>query len=318
MQNKTFSELGRTEAVRQLFEGSGYVPFCEPLWFYTKEGEVSSTAQKALLEGVDFNLEYFPLKHLGYKSVVAVTGELLAVMSFPQTLSVSLGISAKLDYPQIEEFWSGVVTAAKEFGYKSLSLSLQPSKNGLCICMTASGITVAGVTRPKAQSKDIICVGGRLGAAYLGQRILEGRKDLEKHRMMLSAYLKPELDPAVLAQLSDAGVSPSFGYFVSAGLADAVQRLSRDSGFGVKIYADKIPFEGGSIDLCRELDVDPVSAAMNGGDDYVLLYVIPISQYETFRREFKTFEAIGHLALPEVGQVLVTPEGQEFRIPAFG
>lgn len=316
---KTFSDLGRVAAIQELFEGTGYQPFVEPLFIDTTEAGYATTSSKVLLEGVDFNLEYFPLKHLGYKSVVAATGELYAVRSTPKTLGVVLGVSAKLDFEQVSELWSGIVAAAREFGYESLSLELQPSKNGLCINVAATGVEPAGIARPEAKSMDLICVSGRLGAAFLGQQVLEHKPtELEKYKMMLAAYLKPELESGTPALLADAGVDPSFGYFICRGLADAVLRLRRDSGLGAKIYADKIPFEGNSFSLGREMNIDPISAAMNGGDDYVLMFVIPSSQYEKFGKEFKTFEVIGHLAQPEVGAVLVSPDGLEHPISAPG
>lgn len=327
----TFSELGRVEAIRQLFEGTPYKPFEEPLYLEAKPRDCVTTATKLLSEGVDFNLVYFPLKHLGFKSVVEVTGELYAVMSTPSTLSVVLGVSSKLDFEQISELWSGIVSAAKQYGYKSLSLDLQPSQNGLFISVAASGVTshLTCTRRPKAQSKDLICVSGPLGAAYLGLQVLEkekvkfdagvsGKELLEQYKMLVAACLKPELRPQTPAQLEDAEIYPSHGYFVSRGLADAILRLQRDSSLGAKIYADKIPFEGGSFQLGREFDIDPVSAAMNGGDDCRLLFTIPILQLEKFRKDFQTFDIIGHLALPEVGAVLVTPDGVELPLSAQG
>lgn len=319
--NQTFAQLGRVEAVRQLFEGSGYTPFGEPLFYESKAHEYSTTAQALLMEGMDFSLEYFPLKHLGFKSVVAVTGELYAVMASPSTLSVRLGVSAKLDYEQVRELWGGMLVAARQFGYKSLSLDLQPSKNGLMIAVSASGncSKTAAAKRPQAQSKDLICVSGRLGAAYLGQQVLEHRSnELEKYKMMLAAYLKPDLDADIIKNLEETDIYPSYGYFVNRGLADAVLRLSRDSGLGAKIYADRIPFEGNSFSLGKEMDIDPISAAMNGGDDYVLLFTVPILKLEEFRRSFQTFDIIGHLAKPEVGAVLVSPDGLEHQISAQG
>lgn len=321
MEKDTFASLGRIEAIKQLFEGTGFQPFNEPLWFEAKAGDCITSSSKTFLEGIDFNLVYFPLKHLGYKSVIATTGELYAVMAAPATLSVVIGVSAKLDYSHIRELWSGVVTAAKEQGYKALSLELQPSKNGLCISVTATGSCskLTAVRRPKAKSKDLICVSGSLGAAYLGQQVLEHKPDeLEKYKMLLAAYLKPELSPQTVAQLEDAEIYPSMGYFVSKGLSDAVMRLCRDCGLGAKVYADKIPFEGGSFDAGRELDIDPVSAAMNGGDDCRILFTIPILKLEKFRTEFQTFDIIGHLALPEAGAVLVSPDGLEHPLSAQG
>lgn len=317
----TFASLGRVEAIRQLFEGSGYTPFEEPLWYKDEDGASYVNASRIMLEGTDFNLEYFPLKHLGYKSVLAVTGELYSVLAHPKALSITLGVSAKLDFEQIRELWSGVLVAAKEHGYAKISLDLVPSRNGLAVSVNAFGcrLSETEIKPSEAKSKDLICVSGRLGAAYLGQQVLERKpSELEKYKMMLGAYLKPEIDPATVSDVERSGIVPSYGYFVSRGLADAVLRLHRDSGMGVKLYADRIPFEGNSFSLGKELDIDPLSAAMNGGDDFCLMYVISLSKYEEFKKNFNTFEVVGHLALPEVGAVLVTPDGLEHQVSAQG
>lgn len=332
MADTTFAELGRVEALRQLFEGTGYRPFEEPVCFEAYAHDKVVTASKLLLEGIDFDLVYFPLKHLGYKSVVEVTGELYASLAHAKTLSVVLGVSAKLDFVQIRELFGGITSAAKEHGYDSVSLDLMPSRNGLTISVNATG-KVSQLTykrRPKPQSKDLICVSGPLGAAYLGLQVLEREKirfdngatksseSLEKHKMLVGAYLKPELAAQTVSQLEDDELYPSAGYFVTKGLSDAVMRLRRDTGLGAKIYADKIPFEGNSFSLGKELDLDPVSAAMNGGDDCRLLFTVPILKMEKFRHDFQTFDIIGHLALEEVGTVLVTPEGVEIPMKSQG
>lgn len=327
----TFAELGRQQAIAQLFEGTGFQPFGEPLYFEAAPGECVTTATATLLEGVDFDLVYFPLKHLGYKAVIAATGELYAVMAHPRTLSITLGVSAKLDYEQVRELWSGVVSAAKEHGYKSLSLMLQPSRNGLSVGVAATGACskLTCVRRSKAHTKDLICVTGSLGAAYLGMQLLEREKvrfdngattpqDMERYKMLVGAYLKPELGAGVVSQFEDIQVIPSYGYFITRGLSDALLRLTRDSGLGAKVYADKIPFEGNSFSLGKDINVDPVSAAMNGGDDFKLLFTVPILELEKVRREFQTFDIIGHLAQSEVGTVLVTPEGVELTVSAQG
>jgi len=317
----SFAQVGRIEAIRMLFRGSGYEPFGEPLWFGCTDGTSATSSNKMLLEGVDFNLVYFPLKHLGYKAVIEATGELYAVMAQPRTLSIILGISAKLDFKEIQELWSGILCAAHEHGYKSLSLDLQPSKNVLSISVNAMGEASAACCghRPKAQSKDLICVSGSLGAAYLGMQLLEREsKDLEKNKMLLAAYLKPELPVAVPTRLEESGIFPSFGYFINRGLSDAVLRLTRDSGLGAKIYADKIPFEGNSFAVGKELNIDPISAAMNGGDDCQILFTVPILQLDKFRHDFQAFDIIGHLAQPDAGTTLVTPDGVELPLRAQG
>jgi thiamine-monophosphate kinase len=136
--------------------------------------------------------------------------------------------------------------------------------------------------------------------------------------MLIGAYLKPELEADIPSKLEREGIHPSSGYFITKGLSDAVKRLAKDTGLGAKIYADRIPFEGNSFALGKELNIDPISAAMNGGDDFKLLFTVPILEAEKFRKDFQTFDIIGHLALPEAGTTLVSPDGVEFPIRAQG
>ena len=136
--------------------------------------------------------------------------------------------------------------------------------------------------------------------------------------MLIGSYLKPEIPSGLVGHLEDVGIYPSNGYLVTHGLSDTLRKLVRDTCLGVKVYADKIPFEGNSFASGKEMDIDPVSAAMNGGDDFRLLFTIPILSAEKFRRDFQTFDIIGHLAQPEVGAVLVTPDGVELPVKAQG
>ena len=297
MAEETFSDLGRVEAIAKLYEGTPYKPF-QSSWFETAGKCYVGSHSRTFIEGMDFDLTYFPLKHLGYKCVVAVTGELYAEMSHPRTMDVRLGISAKLDFKHIREVWEGIVTAAKEHGYKQVSLDLVPSPNGLTVSVSCTGETslLMAKRRPAAKSMDLICVSENL----------------------VGAYLKPQINPQIINQLEDTEIMPSYGYIVSRGLADAVRRLVRDSGLGAKIYVDKLPFAGKTFELGKEMNIDPMSAALNGGEDYRLLFTIPIGKHEKFRHDFQTFDVIGHLAKPEVGAVVVTPDGVELPMKAQG
>ena len=329
MSGYRFSEIGIEEAIERLYEGTPFKAH-EDCSFTTEKGSETVCGSEMFLEGVDFDLVYFPLKHLGYKCVIAATTFLYSRMAWPRTLSISMGISSKLDYDHIKDIWEGIVTAAKEHGYEKVSLGLAPSKNGLSIGIGVCGERKAGdiCKRPEPQSKDLLCVSGSLGAAYLGLRVLEkGKEDFEKtgkepdlnnYKMIVGSYLKPELSPYVLKNLEESGITPSSGIVVKHGLADACMRISRSTGLGVKVYADRIPFEGNSFSLGKTLDIDPISAAMNGGNDYRLLFTVPIMQMEKLRHDFQTFDIIGHLAQSNVGCVLVTPEGVELPMKAQG
>lgn len=332
MAEDTFSDLGRVGAIEKLYEGTRYKPF-ESSWFETEGKAFSGSHSKLFLEGIDFDLTYFPLKHLGYKCVTAVTGELYAEFSHPRTMDIRLGVSSKLDFRHVKELWEGMVAAASEHGYKQVTLDLTPSPNGLAISVSSSGETslLMAKRRPAAKSMDLICISDNLGAAYLGFQILEKEKqafiksgethqkaDMEKYKNLVGAYLKPQINPGIISQMEDSGIIPSFGYLVNRGLADTVRRLTRDSGFGAKIYVDKLPFAGKTFETAKELGTDPMTAALNGGEDYRLLFTIPIGYHDKFRHDFQTFDIIGHLAKPDVGAVIVTPDGVELPIKAQG
>ena len=332
MAEERFSDLGRVEAIAKLYEGTPYKPY-RTCVFETSGKAYVSTQSRVFIEGIDFDLVYFPLKHLGYKCVTAVTGELYAEFAHPRTMDVRIGISSKLDFAQIREVWEGMVTAAKEHGYKDVSLDLVPSPNGLTISISSSGETslLMAKRRPAAKSMDLICVSDNLGAAFMGFQV-QGREkrkfeqsgdakaqpDLDSYKNLIGAYLKPKINPQIISQLEAAEIMPSYGYLVTRGLADAVKRLVRDSGMGAKIYVDKLPFAGKTFELGKEMNIDPMSAALNGGEDYRLLFTIPIGKHDKFRHDFQTFDIIGHLAKPEVGAVVVTPEGVELPMKAQG
>jgi thiamine-monophosphate kinase len=332
MAEETFSDLGRVEAIAKLYEGTPYKPFGSSR-FETDGKCFVSSHSRTFIEGMDFDLTYFPLKHLGYKCVVAVTGELYAEMSHPRTMDVRLGVSAKLDFKHIKELWEGITAAAKEHGYRQVTLDLIPSPNGLSVSVSSTGETslLMAKRRPAAKSMDLICVSDNLGAAYLGFQVLEREKrafeksgdakaqpKLDEYRNLVGAYLKPQINAQTVKQLEDAEIMPSYGYLVNRGLADAVKRLVRVSGLGAKIYVDKLPFAGKTFELGKEFDIDPITAAINGGEDYRLLFTIPIGKHEKFRHDFQTFDVIGHLAKPEVGAAIVTPDGVELPMKAQG
>lgn len=321
------SSVGKEEVLRRLFDNSGFInsrtvaPDVKGQW---------CTAQKIMLEGVDFDLVYTPLKHLGYKAALNAMGEIYAAFFEPVSLSVNLGISSRFCYEDICQLWEGMLAAAREHGVKHLSLDLNPSLNGLCICISSAGVQKKSVLEkmPAAANMDLICLSGRVGAAYMGLHVLEREKalfdkggkqpDLSKYKTILASYLSPEVKPNTVSRFVDTNIFPSKGYFLTRGLGDAIIRLSLESGFGAKIYLEKIPLSSSTFDMAAEIDMDPVTAAMNGGDDYQFIFTVPICRNEEFRREFQDYDIIGHLARPEVGAVMVTPEGVELPVRAQG
>lgn len=317
---ESFKELGTAGAIRKMYEGSGFKPCTHP--YFESCGGYCTTVSCLMLEGIDFDLTFFPFNHLGYKAVVKVVGELFSVMASPRVLKVTLGVSAKLDYPEVSQIWEGIAAAAGKYGFRDVALELVPSLTGLSISVSATGedSKEMALARPIAKSMDLICISNNAGAAFLGEQILERSKDmdekkrdarLENYRQLVGAYLHPELSENTLKAFADSEIVPSFGYFCTGGLKNTIQTLCAHSGLGAKIYVDKLPFAGGSIDAAKELGIDPLQAALKGGDDCCLLYTIPIGSHERFRHDFQSWDVIGHLARPEVGAVLVSPDGLE-------
>jgi len=320
-QRTEFSEIGHRQAIAHLFEGSGY----------TNAPEIKVTdgiaAHKMMAQGVDFDLVYNPLKHLGYKAVLNVVGEIYAAFHRPRALSIALGVSSHFAYEDIAELWGGVLAAAGEHGLKELHLDLFPSINGLQLSLFATGTQTRATAAkiPSPSSKDLICLSGNIGAAYMGQHVLEREKgaflaageenarqpDLSKYKYLLSQYLCPEIPANVIDRFVKGGFYPTAGVFDTRGLAEAIGTLCEKTGLGAKIYLDRLPIASETFEMAAEINIDAVTAAINGGEDYRLLFTLPIEQFETFHKEIQTFDVIGHLCQTEVGSLLVTPDGAE-------
>lgn len=329
----SFASLGRVEAIRRLYEGSGFEPFGENRC-KTLSGQGESVL-RLLAEGTDFDLSYFPLKHLGYKCVVEVTAMLYARLATPRCLGVNLCISAKLDFGQVKELWEGICAAARDYAYENVSLDLAAGVNGLHIAVSAFGHIreLELKRRPAPRSRDLLCLSGNLGGAYMGLRVLEREKKriqgqdakgtpemkgLEKYKLLVGDYLRPVLDADIPRLFCDGGFYPSCGVCVDKGLSDAVKRICRQTGLGAKVYLDRIPFGGGLFDAAREMNIDAASTALNGGEDWRVLFTLPLAQFEKFRHDFQTWQVVGHLAQAEAGAALVMPDGLELPLRAQG
>ena len=327
MKRTEIADIGKQAVLEKLFAGSG---FANEQTLRLKQADECATVQKLLLEGCDFDLVYTPLKHLGYKVVLCVLGELYAALRQPASLSVVLGLSKRFCFEDVAALWEGMLAACREHGVAQLSLDLGPSVNGLAISLSACGVQKKSVIEkmPQPKNMDLLCLSGHVGAAYMGLHVLEREKvaftssgeqpDLSKYKAVLGSYLSPEIKPGLVDRFIEADALPSNGYFLTRGLGEAVLRLTRDTGLGAKVYLEKIPISSQTFAMAEEIDMDPVTAAMNGGDDYKFLFTVPLGKHDVIRKDFQDFEVIGHLARPDVGAVLVTPEGAELPIHAQG
>lgn len=286
------------------------------------------SSHSLFLEGIDFDLVYMPLKYLGYKSLIMTLGPLYSNLFFPDNISIRLGISARFFVEDIEELWSGIVAGIQEHNVSKVSLELLPSLTGLTISISSQGKQKRElfVQKPQPLSGDLICLSGSVGAALMGLHLLEREKalfnsssaqpDLENYKFILKAYLNPEINTALINEINNTGITPSAGEFLTKGLADSVKMMCLNTGFGAKVFLDKIPVAAQTSSMAEELNLDPITAALNGGNDVQFIFTVPVAQYEILKKEFPQLDIIGHLCSPEIGAVLITPDGITLELKA--
>ncbi|MBR3893408.1 MAG: thiamine-phosphate kinase [Alistipes sp.] len=281
-----------------------------------------------LTEGIDFDLSYFPLKHLGYKAVVRGINDILAMNAKPEQLLVSLGVSAKISVEALDTLYEGMECAAKELGVDIVGGDTTASMNGLVINISAVGFARKEdvVYRAGAREHDLICITSNLGAAYMGLHLLEREKrvlkDIENpepkfegYEYLLERYLKPRARINVLDALREEGIRPTAMIDLSDGLASDLRQLCRSSQCGARIYLERIPIARQTSDLAEEMHIDPVIAALNGGEDHELLFTVPLEKQEAVMR-LGLVDVIGHITKEESGVILVTPDGEGIALKA--
>jgi len=312
--------------INELFSASGITQKRTPLFDCKKS--LFSSSHSVLAEGVDFDLTYTPIKYLGYKSVLSVIGPLYAEGFSPYSLSVKFALSSRFSLPQIEELWSGVTAAFKEHEMEHLELDLTPSVTGLIISLTSQGKQERErfVQKPPCKSSDLLCITGSLGAAYIGLHVLEREKalfekesiqpNLNRYKPLLQAYLNPHIDKELISSLYLSELHPSAGEFIVNGLADAIKKVCYRYSLGAKIFMNKIPISSQISEPAKEINIDPVTAALNGGDDYKFLFAIPIDKHELLKSEIPQIDIIGHLCSADAGAYLITPDGAQFPLKA--
>lgn len=286
-----------------------------------------------LLEGIHFDVRYVPLKHLGYKAAIVNFSDIYAMMGTPRQITVSIGVSARFTVEHLEAIYSGIRLACERYGVDLVGGDTSASASGLVISITCIGDAPKGkaVYRSGAGDNDLICVSGDLGAAYMGLQLLErenrvaakvGRNevfqpDFAGKEYILERQLKPEARRDIVEALAEAGIRPTSMMDVSDGLSSELMHLSRNSGVGVRVYEDKIPIDYQTAAMAGELNMNLVTAALNGGEDYELLFTVPLTDHEKVER-LKGVTVIGYCTKPALGTALVTRDGSELPLKAQG
>ena len=320
------NELGRIKALDKLFSSCEFKNAETTLLPDSKDGCNYITTNKIMLEGVDFDLTYTPIKYLGYKAALHAMGFLYAKCAKPFSLDFTIGVSSKFSYEHIDWLWAGMRTGAKTHGVEKVTLDLVPSMNGLIISCSAAGKQESSVYEniPPFTPNSLICISGNLGSACMGFYVLEREKaaftgaqpKLDKYKYPLSQYLTPEIDSSILSSFQEVGCWPSTGYFLTKGLGDAILQLAKDNICGANVFLDKIPIASQARMIAEEINIDISTAIINGGDDYRLLYVFPLDFHDTIRKEYPFLEVIGHTS--KAGCFLASPDCNHLEIKAQG
>ena len=282
-----------------------------------------------LVEGVHFDLGYVPLKHLGYKAAVVNFSDIYAMNGTPSQLLVGMAVSSRFPVEALEEIYAGILLACSRYGVDLVGGDTTSSQSGLMLSVTAVGHVARGksVRRDGAQAGDLLVVTGDLGAAYMGLQVLEREKaafqanpnlqpELHGHEYVLERQLKPEARKDVAALLAELGVTPTSMMDVSDGLSSEILHLGTQSGVGCTIYEDKIPMDPQMMHLAEEFGINPITAVLNGGEDYELLFTMPIAEFDKIKAN-PNLTPIGHMTEDKVFQ-MVTNAGQTVPLEAQG
>ena len=297
---------------------------------YPAEKEVLVTTD-LLLEGVHFDLTYVPLKHLGYKAAVVNFSDIYAMNGTPKQITVSLGLSKRFSVEDMEALYAGIRLACEAYHVDIVGGDTCSSYTGLTISITCIGEGKKGKTvyRNGAKETDLICVSGDLGAAYMGLQLLEREKialkgtdkdvqpDFAGKEYLLERQLKPEARRDIIERLAAAGVQPTAMMDISDGLSSELMHICNQSKVGCRVYEEHIPIDYQTAVMAEEFNMNLTTCALNGGEDYELLFTVPIADHEKVS-EMEGVKLIGHITKPELGCALITRDGQEFKLKAQG
>ena len=283
-----------------------------------------------LIEGVHFDLSYMPLKHLGYKAVMVNLSDVYAMNGIAEQITVSIAVSNRFPLEAIEELYAGIQLACETYKVDLIGGDTTSSTKGMLISVTAIGKATEEnvVYRNGAKETDLIVVSGDLGAAYLGLQVLEREKqvfkvdpnnqpDLDNYTYLIERQLKPEARKDVSGLLKEMEVKPTSMIDISDGLSSEIMHICSQSEVGCKIYEDKLPLDPQVISACEEFDIDSTMVALSGGEDYELLFTVPIADFDKIKGN-PNFSIIGHITDKNQGLNLVTRANQELELKAQG
>ena len=283
-----------------------------------------------LLEGIHFDLVYVPLMHLGYKAAVVNFSDIYAMNGDPKQITVSIGVSKRFSVEDLDQLYAGIQLACDKYGVDLVGGDTSASLTGFAISITCIGEAAEDkiVYRNGANSTDLICVTGDLGSAYMGLQLLEREKvvfsandeaqpDFEERDYILQRQLKPEARKDIIKLLRDKGIVPTAMMDISDGLSSELMHICSQSNVGCRIYEDKIPINYQAVVMAEELNMSIVTAALNGGEDYELLFTVSLEDYDKIV-PLEGIAIVGHTTKPELGLQLVGREGEEIELRAQG
>lgn len=283
-----------------------------------------------LTEGIHFNLMYVPLKHLGYKAVTVNLSDVCAMNAVPRQITVSIALSARFDLKAVEQLYEGIYLACENYGVDLVGGDTTSSLTGLTISITAIGSAKREdlVYRSGAKPNDLLCVTGDLGGAYMGLQLLERENEvfkanpktqpqLDGYDYILQRQLRPEARKDMVEVFNKSGIKPTSMIDISDGLSSEILHICKNSDVGCHLYEEKIPYDNQTKKLAAEFSINPIVAALNGGEDYELLFTLPISDYEKVKND-PDISIIGHIVAREEGAQLVTMGGAMIPLQAQG
>lgn len=288
-----------------------------------------------LMEGIHFDLTYTPLKHLGYKAAMVNFSDVYAMNGTPRQLLVSIAVGRRFKVEHLDELYAGIRLACERHGVDIVGGDTTTSLTGLAISITCIGEAQAEeiVYRSGAKDTDLICVSGNLGAAYMGLQLMEREKrifesqksnpetaaqpDFSGREYLIERLLKPEARRDIIQRLHEAGIRPTSMMDISDGLSSEAMHICKQSHTGCRIYEERIPIDYQTAVTAEEFNMNVYTAALNGGEDYELLFTVPLTDHEKVE-QLDDIKVIGHITRPELGAKLITRDGNEFDLKVQG